>query len=68
MEEGGIVEGLGKTSWAGAEGERHELTIKIGMTLRKIIRQHEDSERVGSNVLHVLLHGMSTQHNGFTEV
>ncbi len=60
MEEVGIVEGPGKTSWAGAEGDRHEHTIKIGMTLSKIIRHHEDSERIGANVLHALLHGVST--------
>ncbi len=38
MEEGGIVEGLGKTFWAAAMGDRQADAIKIGMISRKIIR------------------------------
>lgn len=56
----GIVEGLGEISWAGVEEDRHEHAIKIGMTLCKITRNHKASERVSSNVLHALLHGVST--------
>ena len=38
MEEGGIVEGLGKTFWAVAMADRQEHAIKIGTISRKIIR------------------------------
>ncbi len=62
MEEDGIVEELGKASWAGAEGARHELTMNSGMTLRKIIGNHGAS----SNVLHVLHHGLNAEHKGFS--
>src|SRR5438132_4902313 len=43
--------------WAGAEEGRHEYTIKMGMILRKIIRHHEDSQRVRPEALHLLTHG-----------
>src|SRR5271157_2960684 len=59
--------GLGKTSWAGACGDRHEHTIKSGTTVRKIIRHHRDSGRVSSDVLHALLHRVSAEHKGFSE-
>jgi hypothetical protein len=68
VEEREIVEGRGKTSWPGAEADRHEHTVKIGISLCEIIRHHESSERVGSDVLHALLHGASTQRKGFNEV
>ena len=38
MEEGAIVQGLGKTSWSAAMGDRQEHAIKIGTISRKIIR------------------------------
>src|SRR6266571_944446 len=38
VEEGAIVEGLGKTFWAAAMGDRQEHAIKIGTISRKIIR------------------------------
>jgi hypothetical protein len=43
LEEGGIVEGRGKTSWAAAMGDRQEHAIKIGRILRKITRCHRSS-------------------------
>ena|SRR5205807_6942322 len=53
---GGIVE-LGRAVWAAAMCETHEHAIKIRAVPRKIIRHHKDFQRVGSNVLHALLHG-----------
>lgn len=46
-------------------GDRQEHAIRVGMTLRKIIRHH--GERVGSDVLHALLQGVGTEHKGFSE-
>ena len=60
MEDGEVAGGFGKASWASADADRHEYTIKIGIILCKIIRHHEDSGRVGLDDLHVLLHGVST--------
>ncbi len=40
VEEGGIVEGLGKAVWAAAMGDRLEHATKIGIISRKIIRCH----------------------------
>jgi hypothetical protein len=68
VEEGEIAEGRGKTSWPGAEADRHEHTVKIEISLREIIRHHERSQRVSSHVLHALLHGVSAQRKGFSEV
>lgn len=59
--------GLGEASWAGADGDRNEHTIKSGMTLRKTIRHHRDSGRVGSDVLHAPHHRVSAEYKGFTE-
>jgi len=56
VEEDGIVGGLGDASWAAAMGDRQEHAIKIGMTLRKIIRFRPASESVGSDVLHAPFH------------
>ena len=57
MEDGEVAGGFGKASWASADADRHEHTIKIGMILCKIIRHHEDSQRVRSEVLHLFIHG-----------
>jgi len=63
VEENGIVGGLGETSWARADGDRHEHTIKIGTISRKIIRFRPASESVGSDALHVLVHGVELNTN-----
>ena len=68
MEEGGIVEGLGKTFWEAAMGDRQEYAIKIGVISRKIIGHYCDCVRVSSSVLHVVLQRVSTEHKGFSEV
>jgi hypothetical protein len=54
----GTVEGLGKTFWAAAMGDIPEHAIKIGMISRKITRCSPTPEAVGSDVLHVLVHGV----------
>ena len=68
MEEDGIVEGLGETSWAGAVADRHEYTTKIEMISRKIIRFRPASEPVGSDALHALVQGVGTEHKRFSGV
>ncbi len=58
MKEGGIVEGLGKTFWAAAMGDRQKHAIETGMIARKITRHHRDPDMVDVGVLHVLFHGV----------
>src|SRR6266849_7293565 len=65
FEEGETVDRLGRASWAGPEVQRHELPITTKMNLRKTIRHSPDSPRVSSDVLHALLHRMTSQHKGF---
>jgi hypothetical protein len=63
VEEGGIVEGLGKTFWAVAMADRQEHAIKIGTISRKIIRCRPTLNPVGSDVLHVHVHGVELNTN-----
>ncbi len=63
MEEGGIVEGLGKTFWAAAMGDRQEHATKIGMISRKIIRYRPTLNQSGSDVLHAHVHGFELNTN-----
>ena len=63
MEEGGIVEGLGKAVWAAATGDRQEHATKIGMISRKIIRYRPTLNPSGSDVLHAHVHGFELNTN-----
>jgi hypothetical protein len=56
VEEGGIVEGLGKTFWAAAMGDTQENAIKIGMISRRITKHHQAAKRLGKGVLHDVFH------------
>src|SRR5271157_893174 len=56
-----------RSFWAHAREERHELAIKIGITLRKTIRHHRDSGRVSADVLHALHHRLRAERKGFSE-
>ena len=58
--EDGFVEELGTACWAAAIGDRQKNAIRCEMNLCKFIRDHEDFQRVGSDVLHALLQGLST--------
>ena len=65
MEDGGIVEGLGKSFWAVVMGDRQEHAIKIGMISRKIIRCRRTLNQpvLMCCVLHVLVHGVELNTN-----
>src|SRR6266566_1176353 len=59
VEEGGMVEGLERTFWAAAIGDRQEHAIRVGMISREITT-HPRSPRTGdASVLHVLFHRAS---------